>query len=246
MQRVIEGGIFIDISQKGSESMRAKDPKQAVINTLTNSNPQMKREERGILAEPESILFLKEKNHQYVHAYVVCYTSTTNQQWYDTSYVIQNTDGSFTRRCGVYCKAEDRFLADKEAQVIHQFSPQLRLSTGGGKPIIQTSAQKESMRGTLVQETIEGNVTKHTLRIGSSSIYYEPAGDVSDYRFLVGNLTANGQEVASVRMIPRVGSVEEDKVQDNTVLFLSEYSLPITFEFYSPSHTLIATQFWNI
>lgn len=225
--------------------MSAKDPKQAVINTLTNSNPQMKREERGILAKSESILFLKEKNHQYVHAYVVRYTSTTNQQWYDTSYVIQNADGSFTRQCGVYCKAEHRFLTDKDAQVMYQHPPQLIVSGGGGKPVIQTISQKESMRGKIVQETIEGNVVKHTLRIGSASIYYEPAGDVSDYRFLVGYLTANGQDVASVRMIPSVGPIEEDEVQDNTVLFLSEYSPPITFEFYSPSHTLIATQLWD-
>jgi hypothetical protein len=209
--------------------MRAKDPKQAVIDMITNSNPQMKREERGILANPGSIHFLKEKNHQHIYAYVVRYTSTTNQQWYETSYVIQQQDGSFTRQCCVYCRAEDRFLAD-------QHQPLLGVSTGGGKPVIQTIAQQGSR---------EGNEAKHTLTMGSSSIYYEPAGDVSDL-FLVGYLTANDQEVASVRMIPRVGSVEEDEVQDNTVLFLSTWSPPITFEFYSPSHSLIATQLWDI
>lgn len=220
--------------------MRAKDPKQAVIDMLTNSNPQMKREERGILAKPESIHFLKEKNHQYVHAYVVRFTSTTNQQWYETSYVIQNADGSFTRQSGIYSKAENCFLTDKVAQ------PWLNVASGGGKPVIQTPAQKESSKGTVIQETREGDVTKHTVRIGSTSIYYDPARDVGGYRFLVGYLTANDQDVASVRMIPSVGAVEEDEVQDNIVLFLSEYTPPIIFEFYSPSHTLIATQTWNV
>jgi len=220
--------------------MLTKDPKQVVIDKLTNSDPQMKREERGILAKPESIVFLKEKDHQYNHAYIVQYMSTTNQQWYETSYVVQNTDGSFVYRTGVSSKAEDRFLAPKGTQ------PQLIISAGGGKPAIQTIAQEEPIRGKKVQERIEGNVIKQTLKIGSQSIHYKPAGDVSDYRFLAGYLTTNGQDVTSVRMIPRVGSIEEDEVRDNTILFLSEWSQPITFEFYNPSHALIATQFWDV
>jgi len=153
--------------------------------------------------------------------------------------VIQNADGSFTRHSGVCGKAEVCFLTNTVSQ------PWLNVAGGGGKPVIQTPAQKESRRGTTIQETREGDVIKHTIRIASSSIRYDPAGDVSGYRFLVGYLTGNDQDVASVRMIPSVGTVEEDEVQDNTVLFLSEYTPPIIFEFYSPSHTLIATQLWD-
>lgn len=218
--------------------MDTKDPKYAIIGRLTNADSHMKREERGMLAKPESISFLKEKNYQCAYVYVVRYISTTNQQWYNTSYLIQNTDGSFTYRSEVHCKAEDRFLADKGTQ------PKLNVSTGGGKPPGQTSVQGESLRE--IQEVVEGKVTKHTLRIGRLSLHSDPAADVSGYRFLVGYLTTQGQNIASVRMVPHVGPVEEDKVQDDTVLFLSKYSSPITFEFYSPSHALVATQLWDV
>jgi hypothetical protein len=218
--------------------MDTKDPKYAIIERLTDADSRMKREERGMLAKPESISFLKEKNYLCAYTYVVRYISTTNQQWYSTNYLIQNKDGSFPYRSEVSCKAEDRFLADKGTQ------PHLIVSTGGGKLPGQTRVQGESLRE--IQEVVEGKVTKHTLRIGSQSIHFDPAGDVSGYRYLVGYLTTQGQNIASVRMIPHVGPVEEDKVQDNTVLFLSKYSSPITFEFYSPSHALVATQLWDV
>lgn len=233
--------MLLDILEKGCKSIRAKDPKQAVIDTLTNSNPQAKREEMGMLAIPESISFLKEKNHQYVHAYVVLYTSTTHQKWYETSYVIQNAKGSFTRQSGVYGKTENRFLIDREGLGLSQHQPYLLASGGGGRKPIE---QKES-KGTWVEVIGENNEVKRILKIGSSSIYDKPAGDVSRYRFLAGRLAEDSQDVASVRMIPRVGNVEEDEVQDGTVLFLGEFSSPITFEFYSSSHTLIATQPWS-
>lgn len=220
--------------------MTTKDPRQVVISKLTNADPRMKREERGILARPESIHFLKEKSHQYVYACVVSYISTTNQEWYDTSYLVQYTDGSFIYQCGVHCKAEHRFLTDQGVQ------PHLSVSGGGEKPTFQAIAQEEQRGGTIIQEKIEGGVIKQTRTIVSISLRYDPAGDVSDYRFLVGYLTANGQDVASVRLVPHEGYVEEDEVQDDTVLFLGKWSQPITFEFYSPSRTLIASQFWDI
>ncbi|HZU66463.1 MAG TPA: hypothetical protein VFA09_04225 [Ktedonobacteraceae bacterium] len=226
--------------------MRTTDPKQGVINTLTDSNPSMKREERGMLAKTESIVFLKEKNYQNTYAYVVRYTSTTYQQWYDTSYVIQNADGSFTIQSGAYCKAEDSSLANKDLQMIRTYLPQIRISAGGEKPAVEAIAQNEPMSEKIIQETMEDNLAKHTLRIGSSSIKRVFPENAPNYRFLVGYLTANRHDVASIRMIPRVGSVEEDEVEENIVLFLSQFSPPITFEFYGPSHTLIATQIWNI
>jgi len=222
--------------------VRAKYPKQAVIDTLTNSNPQAKREERGILALPESIHFLKEKHQHYAHAYIVLYTSTTNQQWHNTSFVVQNTDGSFTKQSAIFGKAEDRFRIEREELELSQQQPHLLVSVGGGR---QKIVQTES-RGTRGEEIKENNVVKQTLTIGSLRIVDDSAEDVSRYRYLVGFLAENGQDVASVRMIPRVGYVEEDEVQDGTVLFLGEYSSPITFEFYSPSHTLIAAQLWDI
>src|SRR5579883_2690198 len=225
--------------------MRAKDPKQAVIDTLTDPDPRIKREERGMLAKPDSLLFLKEKNHRYVHAYVVHYTSTTNQEWYDTSLVVQNIDGSFTRRYEIYCKAEDRFLMAENTQMVDRRQPWLRVSAGGEKPPTQTGAQKKPIRETKVQETRERNTTQHTLRIGTS-IAIDSVGDVIGYRFFVGYLIANGQDVASVRMVPHVGPAEEDEVRDNTVLFLCECSHPVIFEFYNTLHALIATQRWNI
>jgi hypothetical protein len=221
--------------------MHAQAPKQAVINSLTDSNPQAKREERGILAKPESIIFIKEKSLPYTYAYVVRYTSTTGQQWYDTSYVVQKVDGTFIVRSGVYCKNEERFLTSKENQGMDQHKPLLRISSGGGKPVIQKEASLEKKREDITRD----GSAMHTLRIGSSSINDELLEDRPNYRFLVGYLTANGQEVASVRMLPQAGIIEEDEVQDNTVLFLTEYSPPITFEFYDSSHTLLATQQWS-
>ncbi len=225
--------------------MRAMNPKQAVIQAITNPDPQAKREERGMLAKPESVIFLKEKDLQYVYACVVSYISTNDQKWYNTIFVTKKTDGSFTRQSEAGCKAENRFSADKGTQEMYQHQPWLRISGGGGGTVIQTMAQRESIGEKTVQETIEGGVTKRTVKVGSSK-FSDPIVDVSDYRFWVGYLTTNGQDVASVRMIPHVGPVEEDEVQDNTVLFLGKYSAPITFEFYSPSHALIATQFKDI
>lgn len=223
--------------------MRAKDPKQAVINKLISANPQAKREEMGILAKPDSIIFLKSKDYERTYAYVVRYTSTTNQQWYDTSFVIENEDGSFTPRYGALCRAEDCFSTSKENQMIYQ--PWLRISGGGGGTIIRKAVQDNLTKGTIVQEkTVEG-VTTRTVKISSSSIY-QPAQDISGYRFWVGYLTANNHTVASVRIILSTGPGEEDEVQNNTVLFLGKYSSLVAFEFYDPSHTLIATQSWDV
>lgn len=69
--------------------------------------------------------------------------------------------------------------------------------------------------------------------------------DAYGYRFVVGYLNTNGHDVATVRMIPHIGLVDEDTVQDNTVLFLGKFVPPITFEFFSPSQNLIATQCWS-
>ena len=88
-------------------------------------------------------------------------------------------------------------------------------------------------------------MTQHTLRIGTS-IALDSRGDIRGYRFFVGYLIVNGQDAASVRMLPYVASAEEDEVRDNTVLFLCECSPPVISEFYNTSHALIATQRWNI
>ncbi len=225
--------------------MRAKDPKQAVINILTNSNPQMRREEMGTLAKLESIIFLKEKNNQSVHVSIVLYTSTTNQNWCDTSYVVRNVDSSFSRQSGVSCRAEDRFHVDRANQGLYQNQPYLSVSMGGGRSVRQAVAPGEP-KGTTVQEITESNEVKHTLKIASATIIHEPAEDVPMYRFLVGCLAENSQDVASVRMIPQTGYVEEDKVEDGTVLFLGEFSFPITFEFYNSAHMLLGTQLWDV
>ncbi len=222
--------------------MRTKDPKQTVISSITDANLQVKREEGETLAIPESILFLKEKQYRYAYAFVVLYTSTSNQQWYDMSFVVQNTDGSFTLQGAILGKAEDSFHIDRDELGLAPEQPYLLISSGKGRQKIV----QEVSTGTRGERIEENGVVRQTLTIGSSRIVDDTVEDMSGYRFLVGHLAEGSQHVARVRMIDSAGHVEDDEVQDNTVLFLGEYSFPITFEFYSPSHTLIGTQLRDI
>ncbi|HEU5383916.1 MAG TPA: hypothetical protein VFV38_51630 [Ktedonobacteraceae bacterium] len=111
--------------------------KQALIDYLTNA--RSKREERGCLAQIETILFLKEKVTPDYHAYAVRYTSTTGQQWEEAWCMRANPDRVpenawvWPTGTGSRTKAENRFVTTEDEQRAHESQPWIRLS-GEEKP----------------------------------------------------------------------------------------------------------------
>lgn len=206
--------------------MLPDDSKQALIRDLTNA--ESKREERGCLAKVETIRFLKEKALPGLHAYAIRYTSTTHQQWDEVRCFIQNAhEAAEVRHTSTTHHQWDG--ANRITQVTHA-TMCIRQTSFGGR------GKTENRFVTTEEERIEH---------GSQPWIKLSAMEGAGHWLLYGNLIANGHDVASVRMIPTSGQVEEDEIDDGFVLFLSQGSPPIAFELYSPSHTLVGKQLWE-
>ncbi|HZU67985.1 MAG TPA: hypothetical protein VFA09_11975 [Ktedonobacteraceae bacterium] len=112
--------------------MSTNDPKQVIIDYL--SNTKSRREERGVLAQVETILFLKEKILPNLQAYAVRYMSTTGQQW-DEAYCIlpasdQDVAGIWPTSSGFRLKTENRLATTEEERGKHGSQPWIKLSGG--------------------------------------------------------------------------------------------------------------------
>lgn len=175
----------------------SSDPRQAIIDYLSNS--QSPREKKGYLAKAETVSFLKQKAFPDLQVHAVRYTSTTNQQWDEAISVIKREDSLWQCSRSFRGKTEARFLITEEDR-----------SKNEGQPWIKISATEE---------------------LG--------------YWFLYGNIITNDLNVVSVRMVPNGEQPEEEKVNDNLVLFVTKSSPPIEFEFYDPNHILLGKQLWG-
>ena len=206
--------------------MLPDDSKQALIRDLTNT--KSKREEQGCLAKVETIRFLKEKALPGLHAYAVRYTSTTQQQWDEVRCFIQNAPEA-GEVCHTSTTQQQWDGANLITHVTHA-TMRLQQTLFGGR------GKTENRGVTTEEERIEH---------GSQPWIKLSAMEGSGHWLLYGTLIANGHDVASVRMIPPSGQVEEDEIHDGFVFFLSQGSPPIAFELYSPSHTLVGKQLWE-